>query len=294
MNLRKLLVLALITSTIQPIVFAQEQGGRRRGGGGQGEARPEGAQRGPGGPGGGFGGPGGMMGMMGGMMGAMGGMGGGGPTQLLGMLGIDEVRKELGLTDDVYQAVQASQGEIFGKMRGMRDASEGERAKMREEANTASQELLDEVLTPEKQKRLLGIMVQIVGPPAVMNPSVAKEIGLSESAIEAIRKEMESFGEKAREQFTALRSGGEFPDIAKIQEMITTMREEVNAAVESKLTDANKKSLEALKGEKFELPDNGPFGMFGRGAGGFGGPPRDGAGTRQGRGRQPGRGANAD
>lgn len=254
--------LALCMSTTQ--LVAQEDGDkprreRDRDRGGERSEGPRGPGRGPGGPGG----MGGMMGMFGGMMGST---SGNGATQLLGMLRMDEVRKELGLTDDAFEAVQARQQEAFGKMREMRDATDERRKEITEEIDNEAQELLDEVLPPEKQKRLLGLMVQFARGPAVLNPQVSKELGLSEETSSAIRAELTSFGEKMRDRFMALREGGEFPDFTKIQEELKTARDDLDQLVLAKLTDSQKSQLESLKGEKFEFPEMNMFqGGFGRG-----------------------------
>jgi len=224
-----------------------------------------------------------MMGMMGGMLG---GMGGSSASQLLGMLRMEEVRKEVGLTDEAFEAVQASQQETMGMMRDLRDASDEQRKEIMEKVNTASQELLDEVLPPEKQKRLLGLLVQFAGAPAVLNEQVSKEIGLSPETAQTIQKELETFGEKMRERFMAMREEGGFGDFAKIQEDMKAARDELNQLIESKLTEDQKKSLESLKGEKIELPAQGMF-QGGRGNR----PPRGDGEQGQGRGR---RGGNRD
>lgn len=231
------------------------------------------------------------MGMMGGMMGMM---GGGGANQLLGLLRMDEVREEVGVSDEVYEAIQSSQRESWGQMRDLRGASEERRTEIMEEMNSSAQELLDEVLPPAKQKRLMGLMIQQVGAPAVLNQMVAKEIGLSESSSEEIRKELESFGSRLREQFAGMREGGGFPDFSRIQEEMTKVREELNLTIESKLTEEQKKSLEELKGEKFDFPEGG---MFGRGFGGgqgFGGPGARGGDRGRGGPGRPRRGSDRD
>lgn len=289
MTLRLFSMFALSMLTMMPNLVAQEDGDRprrerNRGGereGNEGDRqRPDGPRgpggfRGPGGPGGG------MMGMMGGMMG---GMGGSGASQLLGMLRMEEVRKELGMSDEAFEAVQASQQETFSMMRGLRDASDEERKEIMEKMNTSAQELLDEVLPPEKQKRLLGLMVQLAGAPAVLNDQVSKEIGLTSEVTQAIQKDLEAFGEKMRDRFVAMREEGGFGDFAKIQEDLKAAREELDELILSKLTDDQKSALESIKGEKVELP---ALGMFQGGMGRGNRPPR-GEGDQGGRGRRGG------
>jgi hypothetical protein len=251
MKLQSLLVIFLATLVTLPMLQAQDEGNRR--GGDRGDRGDRG--------GGGFGG--GMFGMGMGIMGVQ-----SGAAQLLGMLNMDEVRKELGVTEEVYASIQEVQQQTFGKIRGLRDASEDERKKITEEINTTAQQLLDEVLSDTKLKRLMGLYIQSNGSQSVTNDLIAKEIGLDQATKDAIAKEMQSIGEKMREQFAGMRGGGggsgERPDFSKIQEQMSKIREDTSKAVESKLSADHKKALEALKGEKFNFPT--------RQFGGFGGP----------------------
>lgn len=286
MTLRAFSVLTLAVMTILPNVMAQEDGERRRRerDRGQGGERSQ-DQRGPGGMGRGFGmGPGGgMMGMFGGMSGAM---GGGGANQLLGLLRMEDVRKEVGMSDEVYEAVQARQRESFTMMRELGNASDERRKEVMEEINTSAQELIDEVLPPAKQKRLLGLFVQFARGPAVLNPQVSKELALSKETTETIQKDLEAFGSKMRDRFMSMQGGGGFPDMAKIQEELESTRKELDELILSKLSDEQKKQLESIKGEKFEFPD-----MMGMMQGGFGRgdrPPRGDGDQAPGRGRRGG------
>ena len=205
----------------------------------------------------------------------MGPTSGDGTSQLLGMLQMDEVRKELGLSDEAFEAVQGRQQEAFAKMREMRDATDERRKEIADQIDMEAQELLDEVLPPEKQKRLLGLMVQFGRGLSVLNPQVSKQLALSEETTTAIRAEIVTFGEKMRERFTPGGGNGGLPDFAKIQEELTTARNELDEQILSKLTDDQKSQLESIKGEKFEFPEMDMFqGGFGRGNR----PPRGGEG----------------
>jgi hypothetical protein len=218
------------------------------------------------------------------MMGMGMGRGGGGVSAILGLLRMEEVRKEVGVSEDVYKSVSETLQEDMRKL-FQRDLSEEDRKKISDEANTRAQEIMEEILPPEKQQRLKGLYAQSAGPRAVVNVVIAKEIGLSDDDRANLEKELQSemmkSGEKMREQF----SGGEGgrPDFAKVQEAMAKMQEESTKFVESKLTDDQKKALETLKGGKFKFPEQRGFG-FGGGAGG-----RGGEGGRGGRGGESGR-----
>ncbi len=270
MNMRSMGWLSLALAVcLSSALVAQDEG---RGRGGQG--------RGPGGGRGGFGGGMGMMGM------------GGGAFELMGLLRMEEVQKELGMTPEIYQSVQDSMPE----MRGMRDLDESQRAAKMKEANTKMQDVIDEVLSPDQQTRLLGLLVQQQGLRAASNELVAKKIGLDDATVEKVKAEAMSVGQASREKMQAASAGGF--DREKMAEAFATMRKDMDDAVGKLLSDDNKQALETLKGDKFTFPEfqgfgggRGGPGQGGRGAGGQGGGGQGGGGQGGG-GRGQGRGGN--
>ena len=247
-------------------LVAQDEG---RGRGGQG--------RGPGG-----GGPGGRGGFGGGMGMGM-GMGGGGAFELMGLLRMEEVQKDLGMTPEIYQSVQ----EAMPDMRGMRDASQDERVAKMKEANTKMQDVIDEVLSPDQHKRLRGLLVQQQGLRAAANELVAKQIGLDDATVEKVKAEAAKVGQAFREKMQAASAGGFDPE--KMGEAFGAMRKDMDDALGKVLTDDNKQALETLKGDKFTFPE---FQGFGGGRGGPGGGGRGPGGGQGGGGRGQGRGNN--
>ncbi|MFO1062591.1 MAG: hypothetical protein U0892_01785 [Pirellulales bacterium] len=192
--------------------------------------QPPGGRGGRGGAGGAGGGPGGGFGR-GGMMG---GMGQGGAAQLLGLLRAPEVRKEVGLSDETYAAVEKAQEEMRqgggpgGAAGGtnmrerFQNASEEERnkifAEMRaegekraKEQNEKAQALLDEVLTPDGMNRLLGLFAQLNNYRSVSNELVAKKINLSEDSKKKIEAAQTKLREEMMAQFQGGRGGGGAP-----------------------------------------------------------------------------------
>lgn len=256
MKLRSLIVVGLAAALcLTAPVIAQDEagrGGRSGAGGGRG-----------GFPGGGF--PGG--GMLGG------GQLGGGALELVSMLRMEEVRDEIELSPQTYEAVKKAQAESRGEDRDFRSMSEDDRAKMMADMNTKAQDLMEEVLTPKQQTRLVGLFAQQRGLSAVTNKFVAKEVGLDEAGVkkveETVAKARESMGDP-REKMREIFSGG---DRDKAREAMQKMMEETKtsteAAINATLTDAQKKAFEELKGEKFEFPES-QFGGRG-GPGGRGG-----------------------
>ncbi len=242
MAFRLMACMTLALTVFVSSAVAQEEGGRQRGQRGQ--------QGGPGG-GGGFG-----FGMR--------NQGPSGASSIFRMLTIAEVRKEVGVTDEVFETVSKQMSEISDKLRS-RDLSEEDRKKLSEEANTKAQEIMDEILTPAKLKRLKGLYVQspMTQSRAVLNLVIAKDIGLPEEKRTEIEKALAEQREKNRANFQP--GGG-----GNIQELMAKAEEENMKLVESKLSADQKKALEELKGEKFKFPEIN-FGGFGGGQGGRGG-----------------------
>lgn len=232
-----------LTVFVTSAVAQDEGGGRQRGQRGQ--------QGGPGG-GGAFG-----FGMR--------NQGPSGASSIFRMLAIAEVRKEVGVTDEVYETVSKQMAEINEKLRN-RDLSEEDRKKLGEEANTKAQEIMDEVLTPAKLKRLKGLYAQQSQARAVLNTVIAKEISLPDDKRAEIEKALTELTEKNMESF---RQGGGAGagGPGGFQEIMAKAQEEAAKLVDSKLSADQKKALEELKGEKFEFPRGG----FGGGQGGRGG-----------------------
>ncbi|MEX2026420.1 MAG: hypothetical protein WEH44_03950, partial [Pirellulaceae bacterium] len=143
-------------------VLAQQPGGRGRGG---------------------FGGFGG---------GGFGGGGGGGGGLML--LGDENVRKEIGLSDDKYQQLQEEQRSSFQGMgdlfRGLQDLSDDQRQARIEEGRKkmadAQKKIEEKFLTASQRDRLKQLSVQSrlsrggVGE-AIASDEIAGELGLSEA-----------------------------------------------------------------------------------------------------------------
>ena len=256
MKLRLLSLVCLAACVCLTTVAEAQQRGQRGGGqGGQGR----------GGPGGGRGG-------------FFGGRQMGGALALANLLRMEEVRKEVDMDDDVWNAVS----DALPNMRDLFQADEDERTKALAEANEKVKEVLDEVVTPENQRRLMGLLVQQVGNAAAANELIAKEIGLDADGIKKVEAAQEKAGEAMREKMAEMRDGGNF-DFSKMREMMDENRKEADEAIAKVLSADQKKKLEELKGEKFEFPAQ----QFG-GRGGPGGGPGGGRGQGGGRPGRPG------
>jgi Spy/CpxP family protein refolding chaperone len=276
-------------------------------------ALAQGQGRGGGGGRGGFGG--GMMG--GGMMGGV-----------TGLVMMEEVRKELKLSEEQETKIRDMGAEMmqqaFGGFGGrggagggggnrpdFQNMSEEERKKFRDEmqAKVAEQtkkaeESLKKVLTPEQNVRLNELRLQREGVQALGRAEVAGALKLTDAQNEAIAEILEA----ARPQRGGPGGGGPGGGFGRnlSDEERTKMREEMEARrkktqedIELVMTEDQKAAWTKMQGAKFEFPERPSFGGgfgggFGRGGagggpGGAGGAPGGGPGDgRRNRGGQGG------
>ncbi|HUE74013.1 MAG TPA: hypothetical protein VMP01_24245, partial [Pirellulaceae bacterium] len=158
--------------------------------------------------------------------GGFGGFGGGGGLMLLGD---ENVRKEIGLSDDKYEDLQAAQRESFQQMgnlfQGLQDLSDDQRQARIEEGRKkmadAQKKIEEKYLTASQRTRLKELNVQSrlsrggVGE-GIASDEIASELGLSDADKEKIRKAAEEAQEKMR---------------AEIQRLQEKAREEVIASL---------------------------------------------------------------
>lgn len=245
-----------------------------------GENQQEGRRRGRGGPGrgfqGGFGGPFGMR--------------GGGPD-LLGLLRIEEVQKEINLRDDQQEAVQAFGRELRDERpdfpTNFAEMSQAEREEFRKKIEESSAKqaketkaTLQTILEPEQYKRLTEIHIQNEGASALADDDVAAKLNLTEDQktkiAAAIEENREKMGEQMRGAFGRGRGGDREGNFAERREQMETLRKEGDERVLAVLTGEQKTAFAAMKGEAFDMPEQ----RFGGGRGGFGGGRRGGFGGR--------------
>jgi Spy/CpxP family protein refolding chaperone len=231
----------------------------------------------PGGGGFGGGGFGGGRGGFGGGFGGPGGFGGG-----LMLLGDENVRKDLGITDDQVKKMEEFQVKMRDEMgqvfQGMRDLSPEERAAKFQEIQKKMTDLSDaaqkQILLPKQIERLKQISFQAslnrggTGD-ALGNGDLAKELGITEAQKEALKKAQEAADAEMREEMTKL-------------------RDKARQKIISVLTAEQQAKLKKLTGESITFAPP----QFGGGRGGPGGP--GGAGGRPGGGRPLSRPAEGD
>jgi Spy/CpxP family protein refolding chaperone len=181
-----------------------------------------------------------------------GGPGGmGGPPSMARLAMIPKVQEALKITDEQKTKIEKINAD---SRKEMREASSGDRPdpeKMRKMRDGVSDKL-KEVLNADQQKRLIGIFIQVMGPGAVMDPAVGKEIDLTNEQKDKLHEAMGPPPEGGRG------GGGQ-----SFQERRAKMEKEVTAV----LTSEQQKKLESLKGEKVDIDMSALRGQGGGGRG---------------------------
>ncbi len=247
-----------------------------------------------------------------------GGRGGGGAGALQ-LIGREEVRKELKITEEqsgiIRELQQSARPDFRALLGNIRDLSREEREKKLAElrkqsekkAKDAEADLYGLILDEPQSKRLKQIVLQQKGNRALTEPETAKALGLTPAQTAKIKAAMENAQKKQRELFSGVggifgggrRPGGnkdnknterKRPSREELQKRFAEMRAkgealraETDKAIASVLTAEQKTKFAALKGAKFELPRR----SFSRNRGGRGGQGQRGQGGRERRPQRP-------
>jgi len=219
--------------------------------------------------------------------GGFGGRGGGAPGALQ-LIGREEVRKELKISEEqqgiIRELQQSSRPDFRALLGNIRELSSEEREKKFAELRATSEKKSKEaeadlyglILDEGQTKRLKQIVLQQKGNRALADADTAKALGLTATQTAKIKAAMETGQKKQQELSSGLRaafggrsSGGEKgakdterkrpsrEDIQKrfadMQTKGTAIRAETDKAIASVLTTGQKTKFETLKGPKFEL-----------------------------------------
>lgn len=196
--------------------------------------------------------------------GGQGRFGQGGSTALLRM---EEVRKELKITDDQTKKVEEIGQKLAEEMReafsgGNQNLSEEERAERRKkmtEITAKGDEELGKVLEASQVTRLKQLRLQREGTAALVRAEVAKEVGLSDDQQTKVR---DAIGD-GRQNFQRLQGLSEEERTAKLAE-IQKDREERQKKALDVLTDAQKTKWKEMQGAEFKFPEAKRGGQGGR------------------------------
>jgi hypothetical protein len=199
------------------------------------------------------------------------------------LLNSPTVQKELELVDDqktklgeANQTMRDSMQEVFSGMQPPtpdmtpdepRKAGE-EMQKKRQPIQEKYQKAVESILLPNQVKRLKEIALQVAGTQALSDKQVQEDLKLSSDQVDKIKTINEDMGKKI--QALIAEANGDFQSIRpKMQEL----RPDTEKQLTGVLTDAQKASLEKMKGQKLEIPASE---LGGRGGfrGGPGGPGR--------------------
>jgi Spy/CpxP family protein refolding chaperone len=182
-----------------------------------------------------------------------------GGDPLLSVLRIDEVLKEVEITEDQKAEVEKILTEARGErtdFSGLRDLSDEERekkfAELREAAQKRSAEAkakLEKALLPQQIKRLKELAVQSQGVRALTSADVQAELKLSDMQKEQIAAAVQKERDQSRELFEGARENRE-----GVREKFDALRKETDESVLGALTAEQKTQFEALKGKAFEFP----------------------------------------
>jgi Spy/CpxP family protein refolding chaperone len=192
---------------------------------------------------------------------------GGTRGSLLGLLRVEQVQKELKLSEDqvakvneVTEKLREAMREQYAGLRDIEDMQE-RRAKMTELSDQFDRKArgeLREVLSREQMMRLFQIRLQVRGAVyALTNSRIADRLKLSDEQKKKAAELDKATQDKITEAYSALSNLSQEErreKMAELREKITKLREDAEQKAVGLLTAEQKEAFEKMKGEKFELP----------------------------------------
>jgi len=202
----------------------------------------------------------------GGGRGQRGGRGGGNPNSLSSLLNRADVQKDLGITDDQKTKLTEIRTNSRQKMTDARTAAGDDRAAQQAAMAKIGEEVGKEqmaVLTPDQQKRLKEIFVQVRGTQAVLNTEIQNDLGLSDDQKAKI-KDLQERQTKANAELQA-KVRDQSIDQTEAQAERQKNNKVLADEVEKVLSDAQKAKLKDMGGKPFtaEPPAGGGGGRNG-------------------------------
>lgn len=196
----------------------------------------------------------------GGRGGPGGGRGPGGPgggSSPLELLRSDEVKSEVGLTEDQERALSEMQAglrdspefrDIMDRARAA--GSDEERRAIFGEMRTVMQKKVDAIIKPEQRTRLTELSLQRQGLRALTSPETAEELEISDDQRDRIAGLNEKY-EEARREIRFNRDLSEEERDAKLE----ALREEFEQNAASVLSEQQRRLFEQKKGKPFAFAD---------------------------------------
>lgn len=152
------------------------------------------------------------------------------------------------LAKSLKEKLDAKRAEMRGGGGGGGGGGQDARAALTKLTNEVDAEFAAK-LDDAQKKRFNGLLLQVNGTAALMDEQVSKELALSEGTVKKLK-------EVNQENQTARREAMQAAQGADREEMMATMRkltEKSDAALLAVLSDAEKKKMEELKGNKLEI-----------------------------------------
>jgi Spy/CpxP family protein refolding chaperone len=168
----------------------------------------------------------------------------------LGVLSIEEVQKELNITDEQKEKLAALRPERGNNAQNL---SREERAKRFEELAKKADETIKTVLDEKQQSRLEELRIQREGTSSLERAEVVAKLGLDDAQKEKLKKiqaESNSAGGFDFQNATQ-------EERQKYQAEARERREKRDTELLAVLTADQKAAFEKMKGEKFEFPQRG-------------------------------------
>jgi hypothetical protein len=172
------------------------------------------------------------------------------------LVSMEQVQKELNLTEEQITEFQKITVEMPG-LADLRDLSEDKRrAKLLEiqkqimAANDEAKRKIEEILLPDQRDRLDQIMLQLQGDRALSSDKWATKLGLSDEQRKQIQEAQDAQDERVRRSIEEPRKDDSRQEMQK-------HRNETRRKIRDVLTNEQRQKLTELKGKPFKLaPSN--------------------------------------
>jgi hypothetical protein len=152
------------------------------------------------------------------------------------------VQDDLKMTSDQVQKLTAA----FKKMRKLRDDAEDQGKKLDfPELMKINDQLVKDIVTPEQNKRLQQIRLQIGGPRAFADPALAKELKITE----AQATKLKALAEDARKQIQKAFDEAETRQAA--QDKVSQVNRDVARRIQELLTSEQRSRWQSMTGAPF-------------------------------------------
>ncbi len=191
---------------------------------------------------------------------AQGGGGGGfrGGGGMISLAMREDVRKEIGVTDEQVEKLRAKSRELMPQ-----PGADGQRPNVDMQELTKKMEAaVKSILTPAQVTRLGQLQLQREGPTAMARKEVADKVGLPEATRAKIQGLVEANAAKAREQGASRPENQE--EAQKRMAEMRASREKLQSDILAQLSAEQKAKWESLLGKTFTFQQGGGGGGAGR------------------------------